>query len=258
MLPSEPLGVPFTDCYGSLTKYPSPVKEFKTVEDARHALQMISYYWLRFMYSAKPDYSKFLTALDEWRGAFADFQNLNGKNFKPLDRRGLALLELHSRQVRLILTMIIEEPESSTWWDAHGTTLSEMVDYAAASIELSENLDISQPIWSIDAFVNVHLYCVASWSRDPLLRRKAVATIRAGNRYEGFWKADLAATVAQRIIELEEEGLGAVRSCHDVPVDARLQGIKLTLDPAGMKALLQYKIRNQIIDEYLEWRESTV
>jgi hypothetical protein len=257
MLPSEPLGASFINCYGSLTKYPDPLKQFKTVEDARHAIQMISYYWLRFMYSAKPDYSKFLTALDEWSTAFTDFQELNDQNFKPIDRRGLALLELHSRQVRLMLTMIIEESESSTWWDAHGTAFSEMIDYAVASIELSEKLDILQPIWSIGAIVNMHLYCVASWSRDPLLRQKAATTLRAGNRYEGFWKVNLSAAVARRIVELEG-GLGEAQSFHGVLADAGLQDIKSTLDPPGMKALLQYKIRTKIIDDYLEWKESTV
>ena len=64
----------------------------------------------------------------------------------------------------------------------------------------------SQPAFSLDAHVNAYLYGIAIRCRDPRVRRKAIAVMKAANKHEGLWRADLAARIAERIVQLEEEG----------------------------------------------------
>ncbi|KAF3762036.1 hypothetical protein M406DRAFT_74953, partial [Cryphonectria parasitica EP155] len=64
--------------------------------------------------------------------------------------------------------------------------------------------------------------------RDPAVRRRAIALMRATHRVEGCWESYGAAAVAQRVMEVEEGFLGpdAVITCAaDIPQEARCHSI---------------------------------
>ncbi|KAL9054599.1 MAG: hypothetical protein Q9162_004062 [Coniocarpon cinnabarinum] len=66
------------------------------------------------------------------------------------------------------------------------------------------------------------LFQVGFKCRDPYIRRRAVELLLQSRRREGRWESIAAARVCQRIIEIEEEGLGVVQSCHDIPEHQRI------------------------------------
>lgn len=83
----------------------------------------------------------------------------------------------------------------------------------------------SQQPFSCELGIVAPLFLVASRCRDPLLRRTAVSLLAQCRRHEGRWDSIGAAAVAQRIIEIEEQGLGDVQSCHDIPVSRRISSV---------------------------------
>ncbi|KAL9116216.1 MAG: hypothetical protein Q9227_000587 [Pyrenula ochraceoflavens] len=68
---------------------------------------------------------------------------------------------------------------------------------------------------------------VATRCRDPTIRRQAIRLLRASRRREGLWDSFMAANVAERIVTIEEQGLGVVSSCHDVPKSNRIQIVRI-------------------------------
>jgi hypothetical protein len=70
----------------------------------------------------------------------------------------------------------------------------------------------------------------------------------------------LTSKVAQRVLEIEEAGLGEVKSCEDVPDWARISNVSPLFDPVGRKATLTYSrpessenYTRQTIEEVIEW-----
>lgn len=51
------------------------------------------------------------------------------------------------------------------------------------------------------------IYLVAVKCRHPLIRRRAIAVLRRNVRREGLWDSMKAAAIAERIMEMEEEGM---------------------------------------------------
>lgn len=72
------------------------------------------------------------------------------------------------------------------------------------------------------------LYFTASRCRDPAIRRKAIELLGSHGR-EGACDAEGAAVVAERIVALEEEGLGMVNDAKDIPEYARIHVVKVSI-----------------------------
>ena len=80
----------------------------------------------------------------------------------------------------------------------------------------------------------VHIcFGVASRCRDPFVRRQAIRQLRASRRREGLWDSHMAANIAERIVAIEEQGLGEVRTSHDVPESRRIQILRVKYDANG-------------------------
>lgn len=71
------------------------------------------------------------------------------------------------------------------------------------------------------------LFVVPTKCRDPDLRREA-ARLLPSRRREGPWDARVAATITERVIAIEEEGLPDVNVAQDVPESSRIFGIQLS------------------------------
>lgn len=66
------------------------------------------------------------------------------------------------------------------------------------------------------------LYFVMVRCRDPHLRRQALARLYALNRREGTWDSLGTARLAERVVEMEEEGLENVQTSEDISNDRRI------------------------------------
>ncbi|MCJ1325414.1 hypothetical protein MMC10_002077 [Thelotrema lepadinum] len=252
----------FDTCSDASTPHPTAVFKLASVLEARRRYEEINRAWIRHVWCCQRsgvqlDLSLFSDLLGHWDRAFEDLKAREHEYHAP-DRREIAFLEMNRRQFEISFAMaaIVPGKESSIkFWDDKTSLLNETLDHAAIAVDLSEDTSSSSPSFSLDSGINVHLYTVAYRCRDPVIRRRAIAMLRSANRHEGLWRSDLVAYVAERIVTLEEEGL-TVRSCRDVPDEARLKDLILDFDPTERRANVRYVQKDRIVDEVLSWQES--
>ena len=190
---------------------------------------------------------------------------MHGKDHKSdaHERRTIAMLNLNRCQFQLSLMIAAATVQGQfhpvMWWDDKMEYFREMVDYAATAAELSSDQPMkTSPLFTLDLGINAHLYTVAVRCRDPFLRREAIEILRKAHRHEGLWRWDHVAHLADRIMALEEEGLTDIRSCHDVPEEARLKHIQIRFSPDASNATIDYMIRERIYHETLHWEVSAL
>jgi hypothetical protein len=104
------------------------------------------------------------------------------------------------------------------------------------------------------------VFAAISVCRDPVIRRRGIALLKCSNRQEGILNSFLVAKVAERVVELEESGLGDVRCCEDVPNWARISEVRPSFDPVERRATLRYcrwrsedYVERQIVKEMIHW-----
>lgn len=79
--------------------------------------------------------------------------------------------------------------------------------------------------FSFDFGVTPPLHFTASHCRDPWIRRRALGLLRRSHRKQGSWNSEHTAICAEEIIKIEEEGLGLVQTCNDVPKESRIRKV---------------------------------
>ena len=72
------------------------------------------------------------------------------------------------------------------------------------------------------------LFLTASRCRDPHVRRQAISLLRRYHWKEDIWDSDITASLAERLMLLEEINLGEIHSCKDVPDSSRLYMVACT------------------------------
>ena len=82
--------------------------------------------------------------------------------------------------------------------------------------------------------------------RDPYLRRRAVAMMRAPRR-EGSLDSLAAAKAAQSIIDIEEEGLVKVEKADDIPEAQRVHFLDPAADLERRQAVLTFYMRPRLV-----------
>jgi hypothetical protein len=131
----------------------------------------------------------------------------------------------------------------------------------AADVEPDDG-ENTKPPFTIDLGVIGPLFEVISRCRDPVIGRRGVSLLKSRYRQEGVWNSFLVAKVAQRLAEIEEEGLGEAKNCKDVPDWTRISDIHPVpvFDPVGRRATLIYgrwggknNYQRRTIQEVVEW-----
>jgi hypothetical protein len=102
-------------------------------------------------------------------------------------------------------------------WDELMSNWTEIIELAEEFVNCSMREDRSvwrslgerqkQVIFDLDTGLIVPLYFVAGKCRDSRIRRKAIQLLRASERQEGVSNSLMTAKVAERLVEIEEEGL---------------------------------------------------
>lgn len=159
---------------------------------------------------------------DRWLVAFRAFLR---KIEKSLDSRGLQAartLEISYGCIMIFLNACtVDRFNDETIWDSFTEHYERIVDLAALIIKSSTCEKLTNrraPEFTLDMSMVAPLYAVASRCRDPVIRRNAVSLLYAAPRQEGIWDSILTARVAERLINIEEAGLGNVTCCEDLPV----------------------------------------
>lgn len=96
-----------------------------------------------------------------------------------------------------------------------------------------------------------HLYFVSSRCRHPLLRRQVLRLLCQGSRQEGIWHRDMLASIAERIIDMEERNCEGAQSAEEIPAGARLTVINATIDSVRRTVIL-HCCRQEVGQENIE------
>ena len=244
--------------------WPSPVLNLSSISEARWCFEEIRKAWMEHVWSSQVkhhrlDYAFFSEQLQCFNNAFQELLTMQQRSFSAFDRRSVAILEINRRQFAVALLVAANPPPgqlTQLWWDNEASQFEGIVEHATIALELSGEDELNcSPQFSLEPGVNLHLYSVITRCRDPTIRRRAIVVLRSVSRHEGLWRSDLVAHIGDQIVKLEEEGLN-VRSCHDIPDDARIKHVKMQIDSAETKGEVQYTFNGKVSREAISWEES--
>jgi hypothetical protein len=92
-------------------------------------------------------------------------------------------------------------------------------------VELAENLSSMEGAdqdFDVDIELVPVLYYVAIKCRHPVIRRRAIALLKACPRREGLWDGTCTARVAQEVLDIEEDGREAIVDQSNISANARV------------------------------------
>ena len=171
------------------------------------------------------------TLLKEWFVKFASLRNPDDIE----QRRATILLRLQFETTSILLAGALSDDECE--FDKYTTTFEAIVSQCEQLVALERfmmgnNSEHSKALmYGFDLNVLPSLNATAFKCRDPELRRKAIALLNVGNRYEGLWNGKTVARIAQETMEIEEAGLVNVACCTDIPRRNRMRLAAVSYNP---------------------------
>jgi hypothetical protein len=127
------------------------------------------------------------------------------------ERKAIAVLWLQHNIVWILISITNNTEERS--FDAFVSNFEEVVNLAESTIGAECPISWSQR-WARYNFQlqNISpLYMAATKCRNPTIRRKALALLKGSDAGRALWHMNVTIKVAERVIELEEEGLKDLR-----------------------------------------------
>ena len=201
----------------------------------------------------------FLDIFRKWQISMQSFLQRNNGTLDPSAQQAARILQLNLQMLELSIDNFTQEhgPRLPVWdqgafqyqmtgplaWDRSTAELKHILILARDVVEYSLKIETSQRFrsFALDTNIVETLFAIAHLSRDPFIRREAVALLRLSPRQEGLWDGVVVAQVCEKLIEIEEEGLGVVRSCDDVPKCARVSQLKMNFDEEGRPRKIIYR-----------------
>lgn len=142
-------------------------------------------------------------------------------------------------------------------WDEHCQEFETVVAQAETILQLSPVS--KRPSFTLDTEVIMPLASAIIKCRDIRVRRKAIALLKSANRQEGIWNSLLTARVAERIMEIEKNGLDSeMDAAMSIPWWNRIFELDIILGNENRRANLHYVKPKKVggietVDEWLEW-----
>ncbi|CAH0047380.1 unnamed protein product, partial [Clonostachys solani] len=198
--------------------------------------------------------------IQQWIQSFNSLvARLSTQSLSNAEKRGIALLELHKRNLSLNLAGLSHDTESMDedfFWDQYVADFEEMIPYAAVAVGLdtddTDSGDSNKASWHMEIGVTPVLFQLIARCRDPLVRRKAIAIMLADQMQEGVWNSFLAARVAKILVEVEENGK-EVLSGDEIHVARRVRTVQVQLASGDRQAKVQYANRYGSLEHYISW-----
>ncbi|KAJ3537250.1 hypothetical protein NM208_g6392 [Fusarium decemcellulare] len=250
---------------------PLPGLPFKSLAEAREALlDMIVEQASPGLRGLEPHNIAYHSAnINQWCQSFdalvADYHSA-GKTISSADRRAMSLLQLHRQYLEINVAKCLKGPGDPCFWDRFTGLFEEMVGHATIAAGLDETggspreiatdpFDPSRSRFHIDIGISAVLFSMIARCRDPIVRRKAIAVMRADQALEGVWNGPLTARTATRLVELEESRSGKPVTCSDdIPAEARVRDIRVHLWPGERKADIVFRFDDHdSCEETVEW-----
>jgi hypothetical protein len=183
-----------------------------------------------------------LSIFEQYNAAFESFLATNGPSLTKFESQGVKVMQIHHCVAFAIINSQNTLVDGQMAWDPIVPVFEKIVNLAEEVISTDKS-DPQQPVFSTDIGIIGPLYSVVSGCRDPVIRRRAIGIMKAAPRQEGIWNSLLVARVAERVVEIEEQGLGVVTCCADVPDWARLSDVQPNFDAEHRRAILSYTRR---------------
>lgn len=206
----------------------------------------------------------FFDVFERWLVAFQAFLQNYGKLLDGKGLKAARTLEIsHSLAMIFLNVSTVNVFKDETAWDRFTEHYEHVVNLAGLIVKSSTCDKFTEkrgPEFTLDMNIVSPLYAVAHKCRHPVIRRKAVSLLYAAPRQEGVWDSILTARVAERLIGIEEAGLGTVTSCEDVPDWARISDVEVKFDLQGRLGTVKYsrqrspleKVRDTVM-ESVRW-----
>jgi hypothetical protein len=180
-----------------------------------------------------------LEIFDAWMAALENFFSAQGPRLSSTDIKSLLGLRLQIKTAVIMLKVCIDSGPESTF-DAFEDDFEDMVfkvEQMTTALAMPEQrpLEDEATPFTMELGIVHPLFFVACKCRDWSLRRRAVAQLKRAGK-EGVWEGPIVAVLAQRIMELEEEGL---ENGQFVPEKNRFHEIKKNVDYDGRQILFE-------------------
>ncbi|PVH82471.1 hypothetical protein DL98DRAFT_456481 [Cadophora sp. DSE1049] len=171
----------------------------------------------------------------------------------PQDLRCAVLLKMQQITINIMLASTIFNDQ--TEYDDLTAEFERVTVLAASLLKVPASEEAAQrPYCSFDMTVIPSLYNAACRCRDPIVRRKAIALLSNSARREGMWDSDVSAAISQRIMEIEEAGLGMISSAQSVPMEARIHILDKSFVSGERKCFVSFqKGKTGLIKEWIRW-----
>ena len=232
---------------------PQIPQTFVSLEEARNSLEYHQNRYIGFLWrvergevhseeEAEKGRVFWYNLLKRWALAFEAFLQQAGPELDTRSQQAALVLKMDQRISIAIftypMTMLLA---SESKWDEFVPQAGEVISLAERVLALEKTAENKRrPIFSFDVNIISQLYSVCQKCRDPYVRRRSIALLRSVPRQEGVWNSSMAAHVAERVMTIEESGLGEVRSCKDIPDWARISHVVASFDPVEKKASFSY------------------
>ncbi len=151
---------------------------------------------------------RLLFQIQRWAAALDELlARLSMAHITTRERRAIALLRVQQNIVWIAISNAKNTDETS--FDAFLSNFEAVVNLAESAIDTE-----SQTSWS-KRWANINfqmqnitpLYMTATKCRNPTIRRKALSLLKSSFNRDRLWNMDLIIRMAERVVELEEEGL---------------------------------------------------
>ncbi|OIW31917.1 hypothetical protein CONLIGDRAFT_667736 [Coniochaeta ligniaria NRRL 30616] len=124
------------------------------------------------------------------------------------DTPGLLTLKLYHAFLCLFFRAGVTGPQTD--WDTCLPHFERIVALAGVILGRNRTSHAAPAFVSLEPGVIIPLYLTATRCRHPVLRRRALELLRGANSQEGRWHSVGAAAVAERMMQIEEEGLRGI------------------------------------------------
>lgn len=200
----------------------------------------------------------------KWSNAFQSFFDSNVARMDTRALQGARVLRINSLVATIHLDVsIFSIQHNQTRWDELMPRYEELLGLATAVVDAQKTADQGRtwkPKFQVDHGIIGALFSVARRCRDPFLRRQAIALLYSTPVQEGVWDSILTARVAERMIHLEEKGLGEVKCAADIPDRARISDVEVSFDLLARRGYIKfYRLRSldsqkrEPVIDVLEW-----
>ncbi len=204
----------------------------------------------------------FSIVVRKWLVAFQALLQKDGKSFDHKSLQAARTLQINQIFMMIynrmsIFDVLIDE----TVWDRFLSCFKQILDFCSLIVESTACDHISQkpgPEFCLDMNIVAPLYAVAHRCRDPAVRRKAISLLYNSPRQEGIWDSILTARVAERLMGIEEEGLGIVTCAADIPDWARITDVNVKFDFQGRLGTVSYSSKRSRVDTVREMVTETI